>query len=253
VTADGVDFRICLLYQGRSGFQHGIIVEVQRRFGTSLHFHSDAQAILDDVMQGKTPAPVQKNVLPEVSDEDSDMDECPPPPSGSSSLAMVERMLAFPGFDAQYLGLQTLSALVDPDKMSPQTARRTAQALLKAQSAVGEEILGYITTRKTNNESHNRLRIMALVGILVNSTKASGIIPDFFRLALRPVLLDDLMDAKANPLAALLAAKCMEYFICGDHDDTIELNDGFETSRKVGEELFLALKEQAERCMRCIQ
>ena len=250
MTMDGVDFRI-RLYQGRSQYGHGIIVEVQRRFGSSMHFHSDAQAILDAV-QGKKPAPSpsRRTVLPEVSDDEVDQDHSPNP-SGASSLVMVEKMLSLPGFDAQYLGLQTLSALVDPDRMSTQTARRTAMALLKLESPVGEKIFGYITNRKTSDESYTQLRVMAL-GILANAMRACSVVPDFLRCALRPVLLQDLLNAQDSTNTALLAAKCMEYFIRGDND-TMELHDGFEAARKVGEARHVALMEQAQRCISSIR
>lgn len=250
MTADGIDFRI-RLYQGRNHHSHGIIVEVQRRFGLSSHFHSDTQAILD-AAQGMepAPAPVRRNVLPEVSDDDED-DDSTPSPSGSSSLAMVEKMLGLPGFDAQYLGMQTLSSLVDPDRMSTQTARRTAVALLKSESPVGEKVFGYITNRKTDDESYVQLRVMAL-GILANAMRASSVVPDFLRLALRPILLEDLSNAQDNTNTGFLAAKCMEYFIRGDHD-TMELHDCFVAARKVGEARHVALMEQAERCISSIR
>lgn len=246
ITTDGVDFRI-RLYRGRSHYSHGIIVEVQRRFGFSIHFHSDTQAILD-AAQGKTPMPppVQQNVLPEVSDDEDDSDFESPPPSGSSSLVMVEKMLSLPGFDAQYLGLQTLSSLVDPEKITIKTARRVATALLKPTSQVGRKVFEYISVRKTE-ESFVGLRILAL-GILANAMRASSIVPENVREALRPVLLQDLREAETYPNAALVAARCMEFFIRGDHD-TIELNEAFEIARKAGEARHASLMEQADRCI----
>jgi hypothetical protein len=121
VTTDGVDFRI-RLYRGRNHYSHGIIVEVQRRFGSSLHVHSDTKAILDAAEGRAPPSPPasipNRMALPEVSDDEDD-DYDVPPPSGSSSLGMVSKMLSLPGFDAQYLGLQTLSSLVDPKGCVP--------------------------------------------------------------------------------------------------------------------------------------
>lgn len=251
VTTDAVDFRI-RLYKGRGQYSHGIIVEVQRRFGFSIHFHSDTQAILD-AAQGKRPAPppIRQNALPEVSDDEDDDDfNAPPPPTGSSSLVMVEKMLGLPGFDAQYLGLSTLSSLVDPEKMSLTTARKVSGALLKPTSVVGQKVFGYIINRKSDEE-YAGLRVMAL-GILANAMRASSIIPDFIRAQLRPVLLADLNEAKDCPNAALVAARCMEYFIRGDHD-TSELNDAFENARKIGEERHCGLQEQAERCISAIR
>lgn len=244
ITTDGVDFRV-RLYRGRNQFSHGIIVEVQRRFGFSIHFHIDTQAILD-AAQGKTPMPppVRQNALPHVSDDEDD--DMSPPPTGSSSLVMVEKMLSFPGFDAQYLGLQTLSSLVDPEKMTLSTARRVSAALLKPNCEVGQKVFTYITNRKTE-ESYTSLRIMAL-GILANAMRASSIVPEYLRASLRPVLLEDLNKAEESPNTALVAAKCMEYYIRGDFD-AMELNDAFEAARKVGEARHKGLMDQADRCI----
>jgi len=248
VTTEGVDFRV-RLYQGRNQYSHGIIVEVQRRFGSSLHFHGDMEAILD-AAQGKipTPPPPAANALPEVSDDEDDYDV--PPPSGSSSLLMVSKMLSFNGFDAQYLGLQTLCSLVDSDRMSLATARAVSTELLKVDSEVGNKVFGYVVSRKTD-ESSFTLRVMALQ-ILADSMKASGIVPEFVRAPLRPVLLQDLKDAESRPRSALMAARCLEFFIRGD-SDTMELNEAFEHAREVGEARHASLMQQAERCISSIR
>jgi hypothetical protein len=249
LTTEGVDFRI-RLYRGRNQYSHGVIVEVQRRFGSSLHFHSDTNAILD-AAEGKTPMPPPPSMtaLPEVSDDEDD-DEDMALPSGSSSLMMVSKMLSLPGFDAQYLGLQTLSSLVDSERMSLSTARAVATELLKANSDVGAMIFGNIVSRKSD-EAGCQLRLMSL-GILANSMRASGIVPEFVREPLRPVLLQDLKDAEAHPNTALMAVKCLEYFIRGDHD-TMELNEAFEHAFEVGEARHASLMRQAERCIASIR
>lgn len=250
VTTDGVDFRI-RLYRGRNNYSHGIIVEVQRRFGSSLSFHSDTKAILE-AAEGKAPLPppmLNRMALPEVSD-DEDMDFDAPPPSGTSSLVMVSKMLSLPGFDAQYLGLQTLSSLVDPERMCPTTARVVSVELLKAQSEVGNMVLSYILSRKTD-ESSMSLRVMAL-GILANSMKASSVVPEFLRAPLRSVLLQDLKESEEHPNTALCAAKCLEYYIRGDSDAT-ELNEAFELALEVGEAKHCSLMRQARRCIASIR
>jgi hypothetical protein len=249
VTTDGVDFRI-RLYRGRNQYSHGIIVEVQRRFGSSLQFHSDTRAILD-VAEGKTPMPppATMNALPEVSD-DEDEDDFAPLPSGASSLVMVSKMLGFPGFDSQYLGLQTLSSLVDPERMSLSTARAVSTELLQRSSEVGTKVFSIIVSRNSD-ESSMSLRVMAL-GILANAMRASSIVPEFLRNQLRPVLLQDLKEAEQHPNTALVAARCLEYFIRGDHD-TMELNEAFEVGREVGEARHANLMQQAERCIASIR
>eukprot|EP00339_Tiarina_fusa_P018559 CAMPEP_0117026164 /NCGR_PEP_ID=MMETSP0472-20121206/19264_1 /TAXON_ID=693140 ORGANISM="Tiarina fusus, Strain LIS" /NCGR_SAMPLE_ID=MMETSP0472 /ASSEMBLY_ACC=CAM_ASM_000603 /LENGTH=404 /DNA_ID=CAMNT_0004733099 /DNA_START=41 /DNA_END=1255 /DNA_ORIENTATION=+ len=250
VTTEGVDFRV-RLYRGKNQYSHGIIVEVQRRFGSSLHFHADTEAILD-AAQGKTPMPPPaiRSALPEVSDDEDDDDCDVPPPSGASSLAMIAKMLNFSGFDAQYVGMQMLSPLVDSERMSLQTARAVSTELLNQNSEVGTKIFGYIVNRSTD-ESVMTLRAMSLQ-ILADSMKASGIVPQFVRAPLRPVLLKDLKDSEAHPRTAMMAARCLEYFIRGDHD-TMELNEAFEHAREVGEARHAGLMRQAERCISSIR
>lgn len=55
ITADKVEFRV-RLYRGKKQFHHGVIVEVQRRYGFSVHYHRDAMGILD-VAAGKSAMP----------------------------------------------------------------------------------------------------------------------------------------------------------------------------------------------------
>jgi hypothetical protein len=259
VTSEGVDFRI-RLYRGRNQYNHGIIVEVQRRFGSSLVFFSDTQAILD-AAQGKAVAPppmmTSLNNLPEVSDDEEDYDEDDDiMPSATSSLSMVSKMLSLPGFDSQYLGLQTLSSLVDPEKLSLTTARSVATNLLRSDSEVGLKVFGYVVSRKATGDEDDIEAAMALrnmsLNILANAMKSCGQVPEFLREPLRPVLIADLCDASNHPNTALLAARCIEYFIRGDND-TMELNEVFEIARKVGESRHANLMNQAEKCISAIR
>lgn len=251
VTSEGVDFRI-RLYCGRGEFRNGIIVEVQRRFGGGLNFHNETKAILE-AAQGKRPSPLSPTLssraLPEVSDDEDD--DYVPPPTGASSLAMVLKMLQMPGFDGQYLGLQTLSTLVDTEKMSTQTARKVGAELLKTESEVGHKIFAYIMNRKLDDESYVELRAMSL-NILANAMKATSLVPEFLRAQLRPVLLEDIKAAEKHPRAACYALRSMEYFIRGD-EDTMELNDAFAIALAAGEARHNQLMHQARRCIAAIR
>lgn len=252
-TAEGVDFRV-RLYRGRGQFNHGIIVEVQRRFGSSLVFHGDTQAILDAAQGKPTPPPpvmTSMNNLPEVSDdEDDDVDDYLSPPSAESSLSMVNKMLSLPGFDSQYLGLQTLSSLVDPENLSLSTARGVSNKLLSADSEVGQKVFASIVSKKSD-EASKTLRNMSL-DILANAMRACGKVPEFLREPLRLVLLEDLREAEKHPNTALLAAKVIEYFIRGDHD-SMELNEAFEIALKAGEARHANLEHQARKCIAAIR
>lgn len=268
ITSEGVEFRV-RLYLGRDQYSDGVIVEVQRRFGSSLLFHGDTLAILDAAM-GRTPPPppvlTSMNNLPEVSDDESESfeeDVVSSTPSADDSLGMVGKMLKLPGFDSQHLGLHTLSSLVDPEKLSLSTARSVSLKLLEPNSKVGLVVFRYITngpTKTTKNDDDNDedddeaailLRTMCL-GILANAMRSAGKVPEFRRNSLRPVLLQDLREAEQHPNTAFLAAKCIEYFIRGDHDTT-ELNEAFEAAREAGEARHVNLLHQAQKCISAIR
>ena len=53
VSKDDVEFNV-RLYKGKNQFDHGVIVEVQRRYGFSVYYQRDALGILD-VAAGKAP------------------------------------------------------------------------------------------------------------------------------------------------------------------------------------------------------
>jgi hypothetical protein len=249
-TLEGVDFRV-RLYRGRAQFSHGIIVEVQRRFGAGLNFHGDTTAILDAAEGRKTTQNISfARKLPEVSD-DEDHEDMPPPPSGASSLAMVSKMLQIPGFDGQYLGLQTLSTLVDADRMTPESARRVSQELLRADSEVGASVFSYIMNRKIDDESYRELRVMSL-NILASSMKASSIVPEFVRVPLRSVLLQDIKEAEQHSRAACFALGSMKYFVKGD-EDVMELNEIFDIALAVGEQRHKHLASMAQTCIAAIR
>lgn len=159
---DQIEFRL-RLYQGRApAYRHGIIVELQRRFGTSLAFHAITQAILA-AAQGKTSKTTtspsatstrnrihQQNILPPApvlvaeEEENEDEDSTAKDEEGArmtlqqnaeSSFAMVSKMLHLPGFDSQYLALQILSSSVDAEKISSSMARTVATKLLRSFSS----------------------------------------------------------------------------------------------------------------------
>lgn len=265
-TLEGVDFRV-RLYRGRGRYNHGIIVEVQRRFGTSLVFHNDTQSILDGA-RGEVPAPpsplaTSGSILPEVSEgDDEDFDEAYPVPNVQSSLGMVTKIMKLSGFDSQNLGLQMLSPLVDSERLSLSTARAVATTLFEQESEVGDKVFDYVV--KNSNRPRTRghgafdddeddddsVKILrnASLCILSNAIKAYGKVPEYLRDSLRPALLRDLRDAEDHPNTAFLSAKCLEYFIAEDHYKT-ELNNAFEFARQVGEARHANLMHQAQKCI----
>jgi hypothetical protein len=240
-TTEGVDFRI-RLYRGRGRFSHGIIVEVQRRFGTSNVFHSDTMAVLD-AAEGKVPGPPSLCNMPLVSDSEDDYEPC-----GTSSLKMVSKMLNHEGCDSYYLALQTLQSLTDASKMGASTARAVAKELLSSEhSDVGCKVLSLILDKKEEDEMF-KLRSMAMV-VISNSIQAlSGDIHDVLAEQLRPVLLQELRNAEKNPRNAVQAARAIEFLLSKDQFPN-EIHAALEIAQNVGAVRHLALQRQAKRCL----
>jgi hypothetical protein len=242
-TPDGVNFRV-RLYRGRGDFNHGIIVEVQRRFGVSVNFHNDTNAILD-AAQGKIPPPppsATSGNLPLVSDSEDDFET-----DGTSSLAMVSTMLKHQGYDSQYLALQTLSSLTNSSKMGASTARKVSLELLKPDNEVGSKVLALVVNKKEEDYMFN-LQVLAM-SVLANAIQAvNGVVSEFVREHLRPVLIDALRYADANPRSAQMAARCVEFLMDGDHDIG-ELHGELETAFESGKARHAGLMRQAQVCL----
>ena len=249
VTADGVDFRI-RLYRGRGKFDHGIIVEVQRRFGTSLDFHDVTMAILDSA-EGKSvpppPSPLGSNSLPLVSDSEDDYQ-----PDGSSSLKMVSTMLTHPGYDSHSLALQTLSSLTDSNKVGLATARSVSSELLRADNDVGSKVLSLVLDRKEDPDDVFKLRTSALT-VLANAMRAvQGRISNELRERLEPVLIKDLVTAEKNTRIAFQAARCVEWLVSMNEQSNADLYGALTAALEVGSARHAGLEQQVRLCLKKI-
>jgi hypothetical protein len=246
LTPEGVECRV-RLYRGRGKYSHGIIVEVQRRFGASVNFHEHVTAILD-AAQGKTPAPappatLSRDTLPLVSDAEDDYAA----PSGADSLLMVEKMFGHGGYDSQYLALQTLASLTDSKKMGKSTALAVSTELLSSSNEVGSKVFD-ILSKKESEEEVFKLRVVAL-SILANALEAvQGKMEGVLREMLRPILLRQLSKAASNPRAAQMAARSFEFLYQGDHDQG-EVAAALEAARAVGAARHAGLFQQAQLCL----
>lgn len=210
-TEDGVEFRV-RLYRGRGKFSNGIIAEVQQRFGASINFQTDVDAILDAVQGEKVPKapsgsriPMPPPNIPDVLD-DYEQDD------GSSAMKMVSTMLKTPYPDSTYLGLQTLLSLTDVSKIGKTTARNVSNKLMQLDSAVGVRVLAILRNRSMEDEPF-KLRSMAMT-ILENAMSSITIDLDS-RMAeqIRPILHDEIKDADQNPRLALRASRCSSRLI----------------------------------------
>ena len=248
-TAEGVDFRI-RLYRGRGRFDHGIIVEVQRRFGASISFHKDTEAILE-AAQGIVPPPptlTSSSNLPLVSDVDDDY----LPTDGLSSLQMVSKMLSHTGYDSHYLALQTLSSLTDASKMGASTARTVSKSLLRLESDndVGAKVLSLVIDKQGDDDMF-KLRAMAMQ-VTANAFQAlSGNVPTILKEQMRGVLIQELRQAEDSPRTAVHAARMVEFLV--PHDTGSDLHSALERALETGAARHAALQRQAQICLDKVQ
>lgn len=257
MTPDGVDFRI-RLYRGRGQYSHGIIVEVQRRFGTSINFLAETRAILD-AAQGHIPPPpplssVSGNAAPLPMVTETEDDYIEPPPTGAASLEMVNKMLQHQTPDTHYLALQTLLSLTDMNKMGLGTARGVSAELLRPDNETGARLFAFMS-KSSSEASHQQdfqdvfhLRVMALT-VLANAVQATrGHVDARVLEQIRPVLIQELKTADSNPRSAQIAARCFEYIRLVSSSD-MELRSALETARKAGEVRHVGLMQQAQLCL----
>jgi len=210
VTEDNVEFRV-RLYRGRNKFSHGVIVEVQRRFGFSPVFAGDMYAILD-AAEGKPPAPETLPLIPTpdklvsiVSDIEDDLDDdlagtsSSPGPyaggkrkAGSASLRIASEMLKrSKTADANALALESLASLTDPSKMGAAAALRVSRQILTGSDGadiVRDAVVSLLVDRtlevsETTSEvweededglSELRLRAMTVLCNAITVTSAAG-------------------------------------------------------------------------------
>lgn len=247
-TMDGVEFRV-RLYRGRGSYHHGIIVEVQRRFGTSISFGADCKAILD-AAEGKMvppPSTSESNHLPlVVSDFEEESDA--PMVDGKSSLSMISKMLSDPCYDSHFLALQMLSSLTDVTKMGSATAKIISTELFRLDNdnEIGAKILSLIID-KQSEDSDFKLRAMAL-NVAANAFHAvEGKFPLMLKEQLRPVLLRDLRCAEEFPRNAVQAARIMQYFV--PEDSGSDVYSALEIAYQVGSSRNASLERQVRVCL----
>jgi hypothetical protein len=243
MTPENVDFRV-RLYRGRNQYNHGIIVEVQRRFGFSINFHSQTMAILDSA-EGKKPSiPPSVVGLPEISDSDDEYDTSLP----SSSLAFVSKMLKHPAYDAHALGLKTLSSLTNPVKMGMTTARKISTAFLEPGNDVGIKVMALVQDDSMDPDETFGLRLMAMTALSNGIQTLSGDIDESLWNEIRPIFIKMLRNAPDNPQLAYLAARSLEFHIQRDPDPG-ELRAVLREAQAVGESCHADLRREAGLCL----
>lgn len=162
-------------------------------------------------------------------------------------------MLNFPGYDAQYLALQTLTSLTDPAKMGYVTAKSVSTELMTSSSTdVGAKLLMLILSNPKPQDETFDQRVMAM-GVLANVLQVvGGDVPEHIKTQVRPVMKQDLRKAESNPRLATIAARCIEHLIDNDRSASDIYHDALEAAYQVGNDRHAGLMRQAERCLQKI-
>ena len=247
-TMEGVEFRV-RLYGGRGEYNHGVVVEVQRRFGTSNSFYNDTMAILN-AAEGKKLLQSTANVssmgsnnLPLVEDCTSTSME-----SASPSLAMISKMFNHKEPDAHFLALQTLTSMTDTAKIGQNTARSVSEELflLDNDSNAGSTVLSLIMD-KQDEEDIFKLRTMALT-VVANAFEAvEGHVPTVVKEQLRRTLLHELRNAKENPRNAVHAARILYFYV--PQDNGSDVHSALEVAHEVGTQRNALLEHHVQMCL----
>lgn len=244
MTTDNVDFRI-RLYRGKKTFSHGVIVEVQRRFGFSTTFASDVAAICD-AAEGKVAAPspptglkaglASPPPLPSlVPDEEDHTESLNDEDGGLESVKIASSMISEADIDRKIMGLQGLASLTDSYKIGKATATRASTEILAgtnpeaaaARDAILSLVLckdgsteaaqrGQVEDKLTDADEANRslLRTQALCvlsNVLCNMVGRDELrsLKPVLSQAILPALLRDIENSSANPRMADLATRAL--------------------------------------------
>ena len=139
VTSENVEFRV-RLYRGKRSYAHGVIVEVQRRYGFSPTYAGDVVSILD-AAEGKNlpvsarhhrssaglpPPPPLPSLVPDEAEEQDGESSSP----GLESIQIASAMLSDAGVDRQSMGLEGLAALTDSYRIGKTTATRASAEIV---------------------------------------------------------------------------------------------------------------------------
>jgi hypothetical protein len=242
-TMDGVEFRV-RLYRGRGEYHHGIIVEVQRRFGTSNSFYNDTMAILNAAEGKEFQQNIQQsNNLPLLDDFSGSTVE-----SDGSSLAMISKMMTCKERDAHFLALQTLTSMTDSAKIGRNTARSVAEALYVNNNdfGIGNKVVSLIIDKQEVDDVF-KLRTMALA-VVANAFEAvDGHFPKILKEQLRRTILHELRSSAENTRNAVHAARILYFYV--PQDNGSDVHSALEVAYEVGAQRNALLEHHVQMCL----
>lgn len=229
ISPEFVDFRV-RLFSGKDSFSHGVIVEVQRRGGSSYHFHRICRAILDaskNCASTILPAPALKRPVDLIKNEDIEKGAHG---DAMRALEITSDLLQKDRIDANLLGMESLEALTDPLKTSAAMALTASKSIIceaeksEIRDAIASLVQFGIMSLDDDEETcaqedrlrkelrsralivlSNALRVVAQGGFLKSALRKQA----WFVDQLIPILVDEIREAKRSPHDAFSATKCL--------------------------------------------
>jgi hypothetical protein len=226
-TDDMVEFRL-KLYSGRGEYCHGVIIEVQKRCGSSVFFKRECIAVLDaaeGIRNGTTPTFFKPH---RVCDLGISLDNSVRA-DATAALEAATHMIQEDSEESNLRGLESLVHLTDSTKSSKEVASFVSKELVTSDdyadlrhviaSLVKENALSL--EEEETKDPCNFLPALKANAFLVLSNAlatahADGCLEEalakhsFFVSELLPLLLAEVKNARDRASTALLSVKCLD-------------------------------------------
>lgn len=217
-TMDGVEF-VVMMYYGRGDYNHGVIVEVQRRSGWTPSFQQDLFAILE------TAENVEVNdfdmSIPPMDDllNDDEEDEFEFSSFEKASNPVPRNLVLSDNVDVKTMGMQILTSVTDLTKVGSKTALKNASRIIHGTQEVEikQTLMNMIVNDDSSDDYGSSCREMALkvMGNCVEVMMKENVLgmclfeERWVLDKIIPSLVKELHAAGDSPNEAAVAAKCL--------------------------------------------
>lgn len=214
-----VEFRV-FLYRGKKIFSHGIIVEVQRRFGFSINFAADTSAILAaaENKQPSTSSLPLPPLVPLSSEDESFGDENDDSPSFEAGLGMLQSS----DVSKRLLGIKFFLSQTDSKKIGASKSSVVTRCLLSQECAVVHDVLAEITL--SPDELLRASAVTTWTNMFSSLTKKDLVLVSMHKAFITkhfiPVLIEDVKKAGEKTINANTAVRCL-YIMLKNFSDIV--------------------------------
>jgi len=273
-TMDLVKFRIRLYSAGENG--QPVVVEVQRRSGSSKSFIRTCRAVLDAAEGGEIRTSLSIKKLPSMSGMQclasaSMKLKTNPEEAAHDVLITTANLFQTKKRDSELLGLQNLQNLTDPVKTSAQIAvlvskkvvclneldiRSSVFALMKQEHLDEEDDPSQLVVQQRH------MAFVVFANCLENCSKDASLEDacreDFLTVELLPVLLNCVRSAPDYASDAYFAALCLSSLISCCHATKISVIEAggmslLEAAHEYGKEFHDLLSKETSRCIELLR